>query len=159
MAILAQRRMPRQVAILSAAVWAVLAVPGVSHARSPEPFLRIPEADRAVLAAVACQYDLSGEAKRLLYAIYLAEGNEKDRARGLLDGHEMGVLMPEAQRYKGDHAKSLECQARWAAGTIRKRYQGDLAAFAARWAPRGADNDPTDLNRNWLPNVERFMTR
>jgi hypothetical protein len=28
--------------------------------------------------------------------------------------------------------------------------------WAARWAPRGVENDPTDLNRNWPTNVKRL---
>lgn len=31
-----------------------------------------------------------------------------------------------------------------------------VAFWAARWAPTGAANDPTGLNANWAPNVERL---
>jgi cephalosporin-C deacetylase-like acetyl esterase len=31
-----------------------------------------------------------------------------------------------------------------------------VAFWGARWAPRGASNDPTDLNKNWPVNVTRF---
>jgi hypothetical protein len=117
------------------------------------PFLRIPEADRAILSEVAQEYRLKGESKHLLFAIYLAEGNEKDRARGLLDGREMGVLEPAARRYHGNHAQSLRLQAKWAAGTIQKRYTGDLEAFARRWAP--VESHP--LNRHWRGNVKKIL--
>jgi hypothetical protein len=110
---------------------------------------RIPSADRAILAKVADEYGLRGEARWLLYAIRIVEAGGP--------GREMGVLVPQAQRFKGGHARSLELQARWAAGTIRRRYTGDLEAFAERWAPRGAGNDPSDLNRHWVGNVRAVL--
>jgi len=109
------------------------------------PFLRIPEEDRAILSEVSQEYHLTYEQRRLLFAIRLAENGS--------DGREMGVLTPEAQRFKGDHAKSLRLQARWAAGTIRKRYKGDLEAFAQRWCP--VESHP--LNRHWRENVRKIL--
>lgn len=147
---------------LAAVVYAVLALGGIGRGEEKQPqrtqgtqgtqrtnCQRIPAADRAILARVAAEYQLFDKSEQLLRAIYLAERGGP--------GREMGVLTPAAQRLKGDHAKSLELQARWAAGTIKRRYTGDLAAFAARWAPVGAANDPQGLNRHWLPNVRRFM--
>ena len=140
--------MTRRTYKLAGVVYAVLSLGGIGRG---DALLRIPEADRAILARVAADYKLDGESRRLLYAIRLAEDGGA--------GREMGVLTPAAQRYKGDHAKSLKLQARWAAGTIRKRYTGDLEAFAARWAPVGAANDPENTNKNWLPNVRRLMRK
>lgn len=137
---------------------AALFLCGASHG-APEPFHRIPEADRGLLGRVAAEYKLTAEQRRLLFAIYMAEGNTKDRAAGLLDGKEMGVMTPAAQRYKGDNAKSLELQAKYACGTIAKRYTGDLAAFAKRWAPVGAENDKHNKNEHWLKNVQQFMKK
>jgi hypothetical protein len=110
---------------------------------------RIPKEDMAILGKAADDYKLHGDARYLLFAIYIAENGGS--------GREMGVLNPEAMRYKGDHAKSLELQAQWAAGTIAKRFDGDLEAFAQRWCPLNADNDPTGLNAYWLPNVQKIM--
>lgn len=31
-----------------------------------------------------------------------------------------------------------------------------VAYFGNRWAPVGADNDPTHLNANWVPNVRKL---
>lgn len=131
------------------AVWVYVVLCLGNGVRAAEPFLRIPEADRAILARVAAEYRLTAEQRRLLYAIRLAEAGGP--------GREMGVLVPAAQRCKGDHKKSLDLQARWAAGTIRKRYTGDLEAFAERWAPVGAGNDPAGLNRHWVSNVRSFL--
>lgn len=132
---------------LAAVVYVVLCLGGISRG---EVFHRIPEADRAILSRVATEYKLTTEERKLLFAIRLAENGPA--------GVEMGVLIPAAQRYKGNHAKSLELQARYAAGTIDKRYTGDLEAFSKIWCPVGAPNDKHNKNVNWLPNVRRFMS-
>jgi hypothetical protein len=110
---------------------------------------RISTEDMLILSKVASDYGLQGDACKLLYAIYIAENG--------VPGREMGVLNPEAMRFKGDHDKSLTLQAQWAAGTIAKRFDGNLEAFAQRWCPLNAGNDPTGLNANWLPNVQKIM--
>lgn len=33
---------------------------------------------------------------------------------------------------------------------------GYVAFWAHRWAPQGAENDPTDLNKNWPANVTKL---
>jgi hypothetical protein len=105
--------------------------------------------DYKILCAVADEYKLTCRARDLLYAIYKAENGKP--------GIEMGILARQAQRYKGNHAKSLRLQAQWAAGTIKKRFTGDLEAFAARYCPVGASNDPKGLNKHWLKNVKHYM--
>jgi hypothetical protein len=140
--------MDRQIKPLAFAVYAVLCLGGIGHG---EPFHRIPEADRAILSRVAQEYRLNAEQRRLLFAIRIVEAGGP--------GREMGVLVPSAQRFRGDHARSLECQARWAAGTIRRRYTWDLEAFAARWCPLDAENDPKNLNRHWLTNVRAILEK
>jgi hypothetical protein len=37
--------------------------------------------------------------------------------------------------------------------------EGFVAFWGAKWAPIGAKNDPTDLNRNWPLNVLRLWKR
>jgi cephalosporin-C deacetylase-like acetyl esterase len=37
--------------------------------------------------------------------------------------------------------------------------EGFTAFWGAKWAPVGAQNDPTDLNRNWPLNVLRLWKR
>jgi len=115
------------------------------------PFLKIPQQDRAILSRVAHEYKLTVEQRRLLFAIRLAENGANPK--------EMGVLVPAAMRYKGNHAKSLELQSRFAAGTIKKRFTGDIDKFSQRWAPSNVANDPTGLNRNWTRNVKHFMQK
>ena len=98
--------------------------------------------EAGVINQVADEYELEGDSRKLLFAIRRAENG------GV--GREFGVLNPEAMRFKDDPAKSFVTQARWAAGTIKKRYKGNLKEFRDRWAPLGAENDPTGLNENWV---------
>lgn len=130
---------------LAVVLYAGLGIGGI--VQGAEPFLRIPEQDRAMIHRAAAEYRLTYEQRRLLFAIRLAEQGGP--------GREMGVLHPKAMRYAGDHRQSLLTQARWAAGTIRKRYAGDLAAFAARWCPR----DAHELNKHWLPNMRAVLRK
>lgn len=104
-----------------------------------------------ILNEVAQEYQLSPDETKLLYVIRKIENGG--------DGREMGVLTPAAMRFKGDSKRSLRLQAQWAAGTIKKRYKGDLRAFADRWCPVGAENDPTGLNKNWYKNAKYYMER
>lgn len=106
--------------------------------------------ERAIISRVANEYNLNKEETALLFAIRKAENGKTPK--------EFGVLNKQAMRFK-DPVKSLECQARWCAGTIKKRYKGDLEAFGARYCPVGAENDPTGLNKNWVKNVKNFMER
>jgi hypothetical protein len=128
---------------LAAVVYAVLSLGGIGKG---DAFLRIPETDRAILSTVATEYHLTPDQRRLLFAIRLAEAGGP--------GRECGVLTPAAQRFKGDHAKSLRLQAQYAAGTIRRRYTGDVVAFARIWCPPSVD--PVG-HRNWVRNVEKFL--
>ena len=100
-----------------------------------------------VINKVAKEYGLDEVGTDLLFSIREVENGRQ--------GREFGVLRPEAMRFEKseDPMKSFEIQAKWAAGTIRDRFTGDLKAFADRWAPIGAANDPDNLNANWLPNI------
>ena len=106
-----------------------------------------------ITARVAKDYKLDEEGTKLLFAIREVENGRQ--------GREFGVLRPEAMRFENDPdpMKSFEIQAMWAAGTIRDRFTGDLKAFADRWAPIGAKNDPKNLNKNWLPNILDKMNK
>ncbi len=133
--------------VVTPAVWvyAVLCLGGIGRGAT---------GDAAILHQVADEYGLQGDARKLLFVIRIVEDG--------VAGREMGVLTPAAQRYKGDHARSLALQARYAAGTIRRRYTGDLAAFAARWCPAQGKNlteKERELNPHWRRNVEYWMAK
>jgi hypothetical protein len=110
-----------------------------------------PNDEYKITREVSDEYGLTPEERNLLFAIRYAENGPQ--------GREFGVLTPEAQRYAThpDPAMSFRTQAKWAAGTIKKRYKGDLEEFQKRWAPVGVANDPKNLNANWLKNMQYYL--
>ena len=115
----------------------------------------LPETEQQAIIAMAAEI---GVPAAFLAAIRIAENGRA--------GREFGVLSEAADTY--------DAQCRIAALSIRNntyRYvsrfrewpvdaQGGLSeAFtkfmAARWAPVGTDNDPTNLNQHWPKNVWR----
>lgn len=81
-------------------------------------------------------------------------------------GREYGVLHPRAL------GKSYRTQAGWCAATVQKHWDrylkaggksSDTKAFIVslgkRYCPVGADNDPNDLNKHWIPKVTEFWEK
>ena len=100
----------------------------------------LPDHEISIIENVADQYGLEGDARLLLYVIRKIENGRSGYA-------EFGVLSPRAI------GRGFRVQCEWAAGTIRKRYNGDLKAFADRWCPPHLH----PLNQNWYKNVQFFM--
>lgn len=90
----------------------------------------------------------------LVNAIYLAEGGAKTK-------YPYGI-------------KSIKCESEQECRKIcfntvrnnRKRYKADnmgykdfIAFLGARYAPIGAENDPKNLNRNWVKNVRYYLRK
>lgn len=99
----------------------------------------------------------------LLFAIAVAEGNKYPNNFGILRKSVVG----------------FDLQARWCAATVARngpRFLRDVEVpegfsgnirdnkevmdkfityLGGKYAPRGADNDPTDLNKNWINNVKK----
>lgn len=112
--------------------------------------LSVPAHEAVVIENAAHAYGLNSQQKNLLYAIRRQENGGP--------GKEFGVLHPQAMRFKDNPAMSMKTQAAWAAGTIKKHFDGkNLKNFASRWAPQGASNDPHGMNASWLPNVSKMM--
>jgi hypothetical protein len=107
----------------------------------------------------------------LLMAIRLAENGKDSIAYGILP---QGKSL---ERYKEDRGYELdgefypyenikEKQLSWAAGTIKsyrdsfkknkKEYKDFISYAASKYAPIGAENDPTGLNKNWEKNVRKY---
>lgn len=116
----------------------------------PCPAIDLPRHEISIIAEVADQYGLEGDARLLLFVIRKIENGRP--------GREFGILTPEAMRYT-DGVKSFKVQASWAAGTIKKRFSGDLAKFANRYCPVGAKNDPSGLNNHWYKNARYYMSK
>ena len=107
----------------------------------------LPAHEWATLREVAADCGLSDEETWLLAAIRLHENGRP--------GLEFGIGGPmdsghRAHRYR-DGAKSFRVQCAWAAGTIKRRYDGDLAAFGRRY-------NPLDAAR-WTASVSQIIAR
>ena len=107
----------------------------------------LPAHEWTMLRQVALEYGLSTEETWLLAAIRIHENGRP--------GLEFGVGGPmdsghKAHRYR-DGVRSFRVQCAWAAGTIKRRYTGDLAAFAKRYNPYHATA--------WARNVSAVIAR
>ena len=107
----------------------------------------LPEHEWRMIRRIAANYRLSEEETWLLAGIRRLENGRS--------GLEFGVGGPmdsghKAHRYR-DGVRSFRVQCAWAAGTIRKRYSGDLAAFAKRYNPYHATA--------WARNVSAVIAR
>lgn len=106
----------------------------------------------SLLAASPCRAEFvptEANFTKLVNSIYRAEG-------GARTSHPYGILA----KYK--HTTPRQA----CFNTVKNTYRrweaagrpGDYLTFLAnRYAPVGAKNDPTGLNRNWLKNVRYFM--
>ena len=100
-----------------------------------------------MIRQIAANYDLDEEATWLLAAIRRHENGRP--------GLEFGVGGPmdsghRAHRYR-DGVKSFYVQGYWAAGTVRKHYRGDVAAFGRRYNPANATK--------WSASVSSLIAR
>jgi hypothetical protein len=107
----------------------------------------IPASEWRMIRQIAVNYDLDEDATWLLAAIRRHENGRP--------GLEFGVGGPmdsghKAHRYR-DGVKSFYVQGYWAAGTVRKHYRGDIAAFARRYNFANA--------AKWSASVSSLITR
>ncbi len=105
----------------------------------------LPAGEVSILLDVGREYGLTGEALKLLLVIRKIENGRP--------GYEMGVASDfprhTSHRHKNDPARSLRVQARWAAGTIRNHFKGDVLAFAKRYCPPKPEHW-NRMARHWL---------
>ena len=125
----------------------VLLLLGTVISTAPALAASLPAQEWTMLKQVAAEYTLSAEQTWLLAAIRLHENGRP--------GLEFGVGGPmdsghKAHRYR-DGVKSFRVQCAWAAGTIKRRYNGNIAAFAKRYNPLHA--------ARWAKNVTSIVER
>ena len=125
----------------------VLIVGTILTVRPAAAATTLPAHEWTMLRQIAAEYGLTAEQTWLLAAIRLHENGRP--------GLEFGVGGPmdsghKAHRYR-DGIKSFRVQCAWAAGTIRKRYTGDLLAFGKRYNPYHATA--------WTRNVSNVIAR
>jgi hypothetical protein len=107
------------------------------------------------------QYPLLVNPYAFMLAVRMCEQGRK--------GREFGVMA------EGAIDTDLKTQAEWTMSTLvkdNKRWHTDTLAngkkksdytgfifyFADKWCPIGADNDPNNLNQNWLPNFQKYYS-
>jgi len=107
----------------------------------------LPPNETKMLEHVARQYGLSQEQVLLLAAIRKVENGGP--------GLEFGVGQDQpghkARRYKHSPVRSFLVQCKWAAGTVQKRYTGDVAEFSKIYCPKNSES--------WQKNVEYWMAK
>jgi len=91
----------------------------------------LPDREAQILYDVAEEYGLSASESKLLLTIRLIENGRPGLELGV------GSNYPNhpARRFARNPKRSLRVQGRWAAGTIRLHYSGDLKAFARIYCP------------------------
>ena len=92
------------------------------------------EEEHKILMTVIHKCELNNDEARLLFAIRQHENGPVGMEFGI--GQDVGENHP-ARRYVGQPRRSLMIQAEWAAGTIKKRFNGSLKEFARVWCPKG----------------------
>ena len=132
---------------LLAAFLSMLTFGAILTARPATAATTLPAHEWSTLRQVAAEYGLNAEGTWLLAAIRIHENGRP--------GLEFGVGGPmdsghKAHRYR-DGVKSFRVQCAWAAGTIKKRYTGNLFAFARRYNPLHA--------ARWFQNVSAIIAR
>lgn len=100
-------------------------------AQPPRAVPLVPAREWAMIRQIAVNYDLDEESTWLLAAIRRHENGRPGLEFGV--GGPMNSGHP-SHRYQ-DGYKSFYIQGMWAAGTVRKHYKGDLAAFGKRYNP------------------------
>ena len=91
----------------------------------------MPDREIRILCGVAEEYGLSATELKLLLTIRHIENGRPGLELGI------GSNYPKhpARRFARNPDRSLRIQARWAAGTIQHRYNGNLDAFAKSYCP------------------------
>ena len=106
---------------------------------------RISQREYDILSKAADEYGLQGVAKKLLFSIRIIEGgglgyHSKKGTDGLEMGVGDGIPNHPARRLANDFEASLLLQGQWEAGTVSKRFTGDVEAFANRYCSENSEN-------------------
>ena len=98
--------------------------------------LILPQWEEAVCREVCRDKGLTERQGRLLRAIRRAENGRPEKAFGVMDAR----------------CRTFRKQAEWCANTIKRRFTGDIDAFAQRWTPE-------DNPAQWARNVRFFLRK
>ena len=90
----------------------------------------------------------------LIQAMIKAEGGEKAFIRAVQ------ISIPSVKTF--EQAKEVAINTlthlTWEYA-VKDGYEGFVGYLGSIWAPIGAENDPTNLNKNWIPNVLKSLPR
>jgi len=100
-----------------------------------DSLIELPSWEKSRIRDAADKHDLKGDARTLLYVIRRIENGGP--------GREFGIMLPDADTF--------EKQASYAANTIKKRFTGDLRAFAHRYSPADAEH--------WIKMAKSYMDK
>lgn len=112
----------------------------------------VPGIEGLMIMHVAQRYGLTEDQTMLLAAIRKTENG----GTGLEFGIGQDIPGHRAKRYWYSPVRSFITQAKWAAGTIKKRYTGDMQAFARRYCPKNAIVWQTNVEWWVLKQKERY---
>ncbi len=144
-----KNRVIGKMAACAAAVWLAAGAAGASATPIHQTAVAkaLPAREVGILVDVGREYGLVGDSLKLLLVIRKIENG----GPGLEMGVGSNVPGHRARRYAGQPDLSLRIQARWAAGTIRDRFTGNLESFAKRYCP--------PKWRHWTSMARHWMTR
>jgi hypothetical protein len=95
------------------------------------------EQEAKIALEEAANYGLNEDQTELMLALRRCENGGP--------GNETGIFseLPDhpAHRFKNDPKQSVRLQFKYTAGTIKKRYKGDLTTFLKRWNPKGWEQE------------------
>ena len=119
----------------------------------------------AILGGIAILFSLGvpvyaevPDFNKLADAIYLAEGGPKAKVP-------YGIFYPGCKKTTPDYCRRI------CLNTLKNRFKsflsepssakagGFIPYLAASYAPLGAKNDPSNLNRHWIANVTHFLNK
>jgi hypothetical protein len=112
--------------------------------RAVQPYF--PAREIEIISEVAREYNLTTHQTKLLFVIRKIENGRPGLEFGVGDG----IPKHPARRYAGQFEESLRVQAQWAAGTITKRYKGNLQKFAVIYCERAS---------LWHTNAKKWLTK
>jgi hypothetical protein len=117
---------------------------GAMNVKSEELEKHFSKVEINILTEVSAEYGLTEQETTILFSIRRVENGGP--------GLEMGVGQDypkhPARRYATNFGKSLRLQAQWAAGTIKKRYDGDLLSFAKQYCAK--PQEWFDMMTSWI---------
>jgi hypothetical protein len=111
-----------------------LRIAGILIASATQALAFLPEWEEEIVKSVACEYKLSSDEVQLLRAIRRVENGRS----GLQFGVGSDFKKHPAKR-STSKALSFRIQCQWAAGTIKKRFNGSIYEFAKIWCPYNAE--------------------